>query len=87
MEIVQVPITNSLKAFVDNQAAKSGFVSPGDYIQSVLIELEKREVARTELKEKLLEGVRSTMIEANEAFWRELEQELFDNHPELKSCE
>jgi Arc/MetJ-type ribon-helix-helix transcriptional regulator len=87
METMNVPITDSLKNFVENQATKRGFSSPGDYVQSILLDLERRELAKKDLEEKLREGLRSPLIEADEAFWRELEREFLEKHPELSSCD
>jgi Arc/MetJ-type ribon-helix-helix transcriptional regulator len=87
METMQVPLTDSLRGFVENQAAKRGFSSPADFVQSVLLGLEKHAKAKKDLEDKLLEGVRSPMIEADEKFWRELEYSLLEQFPELKSCD
>ena len=87
METMQVPVTKGLKSFVENQAAKKGFSCPENFIQSVLLELEKRELAKNDLEEKLREGLRSPLIEADEAFWRDMEEAFLEKHPELKSCD
>jgi len=87
METMQIPMTESLKSFVQNQASKQGFPSPEDFIHSVLLDLERREMTKKQLEEELLEGVRSPMIAADDAFWRELEQELVIQYPELQTCE
>lgn len=87
MDTMQIPMTDSLKSFVQVQASKRGFSTPGDFVQSVLLDLERREKDKNELEAKLLEGVRSPWIEADDAFWREIEQELLDKYPELKSCD
>lgn len=87
METMHVPMTESLKGFVENQAAKRGFPSAAEFVQSLLLDMEKRETTRRGLEEKLLEGVRSPMIEADEAFWRELECELVKQFPELEACD
>ena len=81
METSQVPMTTSLKSFVENQATKKGYASPADYVQFVLLDLEQHEQKKKELDEKLREGLGSPLIEADEGFWRELEQEIFDEHP------
>jgi hypothetical protein len=87
METMQLPLTDSLKTFVETQASKRGLPSPVDYVQQVLLALEQRDKAKMELEEKLREGLRSPMIEADEAFWREMEREFFEKHPEQKSCD
>lgn len=87
MNMMQIPMTDSLKSFVQVQASKRGFSNPEDFVQSVLLDLERREKDKNELEAKLLEGVRSPWIEADDAFWREIEQELLDKYPELKSCD
>ncbi|MSQ96342.1 MAG: hypothetical protein EXR98_17560 [Gemmataceae bacterium] len=86
MDTLQVPMTDSLKGFLQAQATKKGFATPGDYVQSLLADLQNREQDRKELEEKLLEGVRSPKVPGDEAFWRERRQKIYDKHPELDPC-
>lgn len=54
-------------------------------MQSLLVKLQAREEDRKRLDEKLREGLCTPAIDADDEFWRELEQEFIDRHPELKS--
>ena len=87
MDTLQVPVTDSLKDFLVNQATKKGFSSPGDYVQSLLSDLQERETTRADLEEKLREGLRSPSIEVSATFWQQLRAEFLTEHPELKSCD
>ncbi len=51
-----------------------------EYLQSFLTTLQKDEKAKKALEAKLLEGVRSTHIVADEQFWTDLKREIFENH-------
>lgn len=84
MDTLQIPMTKSMKVFLEKQATRKGFVSPTEYVQSLLTELQQQECARAELEEKLLEGMRSPSVEVNEVFWRELKEEFLREHPEVK---
>ncbi|MBI2804453.1 MAG: type II toxin-antitoxin system ParD family antitoxin [Planctomycetes bacterium] len=86
METLQIPLSESLKTFLEKQATKKGFSSSSDYVQSLLGELQEREQDRKELEEKLLEGVRSPKVPGDEAFWRARRQKIYDQHPELDPC-
>ena len=86
METLQISLTDGLKNFLEKQATKKGFSSPGDFVQSLLAELQEREKDKKELEEKLLEGVRSPKVLGDEAFWRERRQKIYDQHPELDPC-
>jgi hypothetical protein len=87
MDTMHIAITASLKPFVENQAVSKGYSSPAKYVESLLLDLERREREQKDLHQKLREGLQSPLIEADEAFWRELEREILAEHPELLSCD
>ena len=87
METLQIPLTDNLKKFLEAQASRKGFPTPGDYVQSLLNDLVKRDAERKELEAKLLEGVRSPKVAGDAAFWKKLKQKIYDKHPELESNE
>ena len=87
METMQIPMTGGLKIFLETQAAKNGFPSSCDFVQSVLSDLQRHEEERKELDRLLLEGVRSPVVEGDRAFWEERRRKILDKHPELKSCD
>jgi hypothetical protein len=86
METLQIPLSDGLKTFLETQATKKGFATPGDYVQSLLADLQQRGEGKKALEEKLLEGVRSPKVPADEAFWRERRQKIYDQNPELDPC-
>ena len=86
MEMLQIPLDEGLKLFLEKQATKGGFSSPDDYVRSLLADLQQREQDKRALEEKLLEGVRAPKVAGDEAFWRERRQKIYDKHPELDPC-
>jgi hypothetical protein len=52
------------------------------YLQSLLAALQKDEKAKAELEAKLLEGVRSPHVVADEKFWQERKRKLIEKHRE-----
>lgn len=85
METMQITVPETLKDFLQVQAAKRGFASPSDYVQSLLTELHQRAAEKKELEALLLEGVRSPTIVGDAAFWAERRRKVLERDPELKS--
>lgn len=85
MDTLQVPITDSLKGFLESQATKKGFATPVDFVQSLLAELQQRAAEKKEIEALLLEGVRSPTVAGDEAFWAERRRKVLERDPELKS--
>jgi hypothetical protein len=86
MDTLQILLNDGLKVFLEERAIKNGFATAGDYVQSLLADLRAREEARKALEAKLLEGVRSPKVVADEKFWQERRQKIYDKHPELAPC-
>jgi hypothetical protein len=86
MDSLQIPMDEGLKLFLEKQAAKNGYASPGDFVQSLLAALQEREKGKKSLEEKLLEGVQAPKVPGDEAFWRERKQKIYDRNPELDPC-
>jgi hypothetical protein len=84
VETVQITMTDGVKDFLQTQATKHGFASPGDYLQSVLEELGKNVKEKKELEASLLEAIRSPRVVADQAFWEERRRKILDKHPELE---
>lgn len=78
-------LTDGMKNFLQHEAMKRGYSTPAEFVQSLLVKLQAREEDRKRLDEKLREGLCTPAIDADDEFWRELEQEFIDRHPELKS--
>ena len=82
METMQISVPETVKDYLKAHAAKRGFASPSDYIQSLLVAWV---VEKKELEALLLEGVRSATVVADEAFWAERRRKVLERDPELKS--
>lgn len=69
MATMNVSIPDSLKEFVDEQVEERGFGSVSEYVR----ELIRRDQARSQLREALLDGARSApAAQADAAYFREL---------------
>ncbi len=84
MDTVQLAMTEGVKDYLQDQAAKSGLASPRDYLQAILDDLATRVQEKRELEASLLEAIRSPRVVADEAFWIERRRKILDKHPELK---
>jgi Arc/MetJ-type ribon-helix-helix transcriptional regulator len=84
MDTLQIPISDTLKVFLEKQAFRNGFESPTEYVQALLSKLQQREGANAELEDKLREAMREPSIEANSLFWKELKEEFLQAHPDVK---
>jgi Arc/MetJ-type ribon-helix-helix transcriptional regulator len=84
MDTLQIPMSTSMKAFLEKQATKRGFDSPIEYVQSLLNDVQERESAKNALEEKLREGMQSPSVEAGDSFWRDLKEEFVKKHPQVK---
>jgi Arc/MetJ-type ribon-helix-helix transcriptional regulator len=83
---IEVAIDKNLNSFLEKQAKTNGFSTPADYVQALLVDLQKRAEDRVALEEKLLEGIRSPKVPGDEAFWRARRKKIYDKHPELDPC-
>ncbi len=59
MAIKNVPLPEDLGAFVEEEAARKGFATPGDYVESVLGEARKRREDRDRVDALLTEAIES----------------------------
>ena len=77
MSTIQVELPESIKQFVEEQATKEGFDGPGQYIQSVLRELQTRK-AKEQLDAALLEGLDSPAQELRPDDWSDIRREALE---------
>ena len=83
MATMHIVVPEAMKAFVQEQAAKRGFHDVSEYMRAVIGDLQQREDDRAEIREKLLEAVRSgPSTPLTEAHWDEMRQELRRRHAE-----
>ncbi len=74
MSTIQLELSESMWQFVENEAAKAGFRGPGDYIQSVLRELQTS-YGKQDVEATLLEGIDSPARELRPEEWEEMRRE------------
>jgi antitoxin ParD1/3/4 len=77
MSTIQVELSESMRQFVEQEAAKAGFGAPGDYIQSVLRDLQTRHGKR-DLEAASLEGIDSPARELRPEEWSEMRHEALE---------
>lgn len=74
MSTMNISLSEGLKAFVDERVADGGYVTNSEYIR----ELIRRDQDRERLRNLLLEGAASPLIEAGDSFFAELRAGLQD---------
>jgi antitoxin ParD1/3/4 len=75
MATMNISLPDAMKEFVEAQAAKQGFGSVSEYLRAIIRDVQKRQ-PKQDLKEKLLEGLRSgpaTPMTAKD--WDQIERE------------
>ena len=77
MAIMSISLPDSMKDFVESQAAMEGYPSVSDYLLSVIRELQKSR-ARQELRAKLLEGLQGPAVEMNREDWDSIRREAIE---------
>lgn len=84
MSTLQVPLTESLRAFVETEAAARGFGTPGEYVKDMLGEVQKRK-AWNDLEKLALEGIASGLgSPITDEYWQDLLEKIdrgFSNAP------
>jgi antitoxin ParD1/3/4 len=78
MAILEVSLPEDMMAFVEEQAAKEGFRTAGEYLCSVIRDVRKHH-ARRALEDKLREALESGPAEPmTQEDWDELEREALE---------
>jgi antitoxin ParD1/3/4 len=73
---IQLPLSESLSAFVDEQAVSQGYAGAAEYIAAVL-EAEQKKKAQVQLDVLLLEGINSGPAKPmTETDWQSLRQRV-----------
>ena len=77
MATMNITVPEAMKAFIHEQATKGGFGTVSEYMRAVIRDLQEREDYRAEVREKLLEAVRSgPSTPLTQSDWDEMRQEL-----------
>ena len=56
MSMMSLTLPDSLRAFVESQAARKGYGSPSDYLEALILE-DQRKAEKEEIESKLLEAL------------------------------
>lgn len=75
MDDIRISLSDSSKAFVDEQVTEGEFASASDYV-AALIHAEAKAKAQDKLEALLLEGLEGEDIEWTDANWDELRQRI-----------
>lgn len=79
---ISVPLSSESKAFVEQEAAKEGYPTASDYLQALILDLQRRR-AKHDLETKLLEGLRSPAVRMTDKVWEELDTTVRERSPQL----
>jgi antitoxin ParD1/3/4 len=75
MSILELPLPESLKRFVESQAAARGYASSSDYVVALLRALERRQ-AWEGLEPLVLEGLATPAREVTPQDWQSYREEI-----------
>ncbi len=76
MTTLNVTLPESLQDFVQEQVARGGYRTPSEYLQSLVIDDQKRQ-AEAQLEAELLEGINSgEATEMTAGDWEDIRREL-----------
>ncbi len=79
MSSLQLSLPESMRAFVEEQAAKGGHGSADEYLRTLIREAQQRE-AKQRLEAMLLEGLEGEPIEVDDEFWDRFRARLVERH-------
>ncbi len=79
MTSLQLTLPESMRTFVEEQAAKGGHGSADEYLRTLIREAQQRE-AKQRLEAMLLEGLEGEPIEVDDEFWDRFRARLVERH-------
>ena len=74
MATLELSLPDYLMAFMERQASALGFSTAGEYLCSIIGEVQKRQ-AKQDLEAKLLEGLQGPKVPMTRAEWDSIERE------------
>ena len=74
---ISITLPTSLQKFLEEQAAQAGHDDLTAYVQSVLLDLQRKQ-AKKKLNDQLRQGVRARKTRMTKERWRELESEILE---------
>lgn len=82
MTTLNLSLPDPMKEFLEAQAEKEGYGSVGDYVRSIIEDVQRREAKRA-LETKLREGLASPLAPMTDADWASLRGMIRGRSPEL----
>jgi antitoxin ParD1/3/4 len=80
MASINISLPDSMKTFLEEQAAKGGYGTTGEYLHALIREAQRRE-AKAKLEALLLEGLDSgPAIEITDEYWEQKRRAYDDRH-------
>ena len=79
MTTVSASLPDSLKDFLNAEAARGGYSTPGDYLRA-LIQDEHERLAQAHLDELLAEGLQSEASEMTSEDWNSIRHDVHAGH-------
>jgi len=79
MTNLKISVPDSLKEFIDAEAARGGYPTAGDYLCALVQEEHERQ-AQAHLEELLAEGVASNAREMTPDDWTRIRDEIHERH-------
>ena len=85
MATMNISLPESMKAFIEEQAAKTGFGTVSEYMRTIIREVQEQERHRQEVRDKLLEAVRSSpSTPMTTEDWDGIRREVHKRHAERR---
>lgn len=72
MATMNISLTDDMKAAIDEQVERRGYVSTSEYVR----ELVRKDLELAHVRKLLLEGAASTALDADDDFWSTLHEEI-----------
>ena len=83
MSTIEITVPETLKTFIDSEAAAAGHATPSECVVAMLKEVQKKR-AWAKAEQLVLEGLQSgEPIPMDDAFWAEMHRGLRERYPEV----
>ena len=77
MTMLNIPVPDEMKAFVEAQTVREGYASTSEYLLALIRDAQKRR-ARQDLEARLLEGLQGPLVVMDGDDWDSIKQEALD---------
>jgi hypothetical protein len=84
MTTFDVSLSDDLRSYAEQEASRGGFATLGDYVQALIAEAQRRDLARSSLEVMLVEGLNSPVRELTRDDWSSLRERIYQKNPGLR---